>query len=103
MGILHTKARSVMKRIIPLLCAAAFSVTAIGAAVAPAVAAPVHNAQQHAQKPRFEQHGSYALYNGHRGYKTKHAGYRYYNGYWFPPAAFVIGGIVGAIIGSVHH
>lgn len=33
-------------------------------------------------------------YNGYRGYVRVRPGYRYYNGYWFPAAAFAAG--VGA-------
>ncbi len=89
-----------MKKLIPIVSAAALSFTALGATLAPAVAAPYH--QQHQQQPRFESHGDYAYYNGKKGYKQKHAGYRYYNGYWFPPAAFVVGGLIfGAILGGI--
>ncbi|HEV7434246.1 MAG TPA: BA14K family protein [Pseudorhizobium sp.] len=34
-------------------------------------------------------------YNGHRGYRERRPGYRYYNGFWFPLAAFATGAIVG--------
>lgn len=34
-------------------------------------------------------------YNGHRGYRERRRGYREYNGYWFPPAAFALGVIIG--------
>jgi hypothetical protein len=30
-------------------------------------------------------------YNGHRGYRKYRQGYRRYNGWWFPPAAFGFG------------
>lgn len=94
-----------MKKLIPIISAAALSITALGAAIAPVSAAPYQqhysNQQQH-PKPRFEQHGSYAYYNGKKGYKQKHAGYRYYNGYWFPPAAFIVGGLIfGAIVNGI--
>ena len=36
----------------------------------------------------------YGWYNGHRGYREKRRGYRYYNGYWFPEAAFMLGIII---------
>lgn len=29
-------------------------------------------------------------WRGHRGYRYKRPGYRHYNGYWYPPAAFVV-------------
>jgi hypothetical protein len=34
-------------------------------------------------------------YNGHRGYRNQRRGYRRHNGYWFPPAAFIAGAIIG--------
>lgn len=34
-------------------------------------------------------------YNGHRGYRDRRAGYRQYNGYWYPLAAFAAGAIIG--------
>lgn len=37
-------------------------------------------------------------YNGHRGYRERRPGYRYYNGYWFPLAAFATGAIVGGAV-----
>jgi len=43
---------------------------------------------------RFERRGQYYYYNGHRGYREKRRGYRYYNGYWFPAAAFTLGIII---------
>lgn len=93
-----------MKTIISALCVAALSVGTMAAAMAPAQAAPY--SQQ--QKWKFQKKGNYAYLNGHRGDRHRHAGWRYYNGYWFPPAAFVIGGlifggIIGSIIASQHH
>jgi hypothetical protein len=43
----------------------------------------------------FERRGNYAYFNNHRGFKNRHPGYGYYNGFWFPPAAFIVGAIVG--------
>jgi hypothetical protein len=49
------------------------------------------------RRDRFERRGSYAYYNGHRGYRDYRRGYREYNGFWFPLAAFAAGAlIVGA-------
>jgi len=99
-----------MKKLIPIISAAALSITVLGGAIAPVGAAPYQQnySSQHDQQrgqrpqPKFEQHGSYAYYNGKKGYKTRHAGYRYYNGYWFPPAAFVVGGLIfGAIVNGI--
>ncbi|WP_274626837.1 BA14K family protein [Arvimicrobium flavum] len=44
-----------------------------------------------------ERHG---WHNGHRGYRHKRPGYRYYNGYWFPGAAFIAGAIVGGALNN---
>ena len=41
-----------------------------------------------------------AYYNGHRGYRTHRRGYRQYNGYWFPLAAFAAGAIVSGAINN---
>lgn len=43
---------------------------------------------------RFERRGNQAYYNGQRGYREQRRGYRYYEGFWFPPAAFVLGAII---------
>jgi hypothetical protein len=51
-------------------------------------------------RSKFERRGDTAFYNNHRGYRERHAGYRYYNGFWFPPAAFVAGAIIGSAVGS---
>lgn len=34
-------------------------------------------------------------YRGHRGYRGHRRGYRYYDGFWFPAAAFIGGVIIG--------
>lgn len=44
---------------------------------------------------RFERNG---YYNGHQGFRERRSGYRYYNGYWFPLAAFGAGAIIGGAI-----
>ncbi|WP_416797719.1 BA14K family protein [Ciceribacter azotifigens] len=46
------------------------------------------------------RHGFYVIggayyYNGYRGVVVARPGYRFYRGYWFPPAAFATGVIVG--------
>jgi hypothetical protein len=38
----------------------------------------------------FYSRGPNAWYNGHRGYRDRRSGWRYYRGYWFPPDAFVV-------------
>ncbi len=37
-------------------------------------------------------------WRGHRGYRDYRPGYRRHNGYWFPPAAFIAGAIIGGAI-----
>lgn len=39
-------------------------------------------------------------YNGHRGYRYKRHGYRYYDGWWYPAGAFVAGAIIGGAIAN---
>jgi hypothetical protein len=46
------------------------------------------------------RHGFYVIrgvhyYNGYRGVVVARPGYRFYRGYWFPPAAFATGVVVG--------
>jgi hypothetical protein len=45
---------------------------------------------------RLERRGSNYYYNGHRGYRYARPGWRSHNGWWFPPAAFALGAIVGS-------
>lgn len=47
------------------------------------------------RRKRFERRGNQAYYNGHRGYRERRPGYRRHNGWWFPPAAFALGAIIG--------
>jgi len=98
-----------MKTLISALCVATLSVGTMAATMAPAQAASYNNgySQNHNNRMKFEQRGNYAYLNGHRGDRHRHAGWRYYDGYYFPPAAFVVGalifgGILGSIIASQH-
>jgi len=43
----------------------------------------------------FHRHNDRGFYNGHRGSRNKRPGYRQHNGFWFPPAAFSFGIIIG--------
>ncbi|MCV0395153.1 MAG: BA14K family protein [Rhizobiaceae bacterium] len=47
------------------------------------------------REARFERRGGVPYYRGHRGYRDRRPGYRQYNGFWFPPAAFIAGAIIG--------
>lgn len=120
-----------MKRPLALFCAAAVTVTTLGAsatgAAATSLALPLGqtaqgqfqevqyrgNQQRRAQQDNrrqvqqrstqrrgFYRQGNHGFYNGHRGYNQRRAGYRYHSGFWFPPAAFVMGAIVGGAVAS---
>lgn len=52
------------------------------------------------RRHRFERRGSSYYYNGHRGYRQHRRGYRQHNGWWFPPAAFALGAIIGGAINN---
>lgn len=52
------------------------------------------------RRERFERRGNQAYYNGHRGYRDRRPGYRQHNGWWFPPAAFIAGAIIGGGIAN---
>lgn len=54
----------------------------------------------HRDGGNFYRRGGYAYYHGHRGYPRYRRGYRHYNGFWFPPAAFLGGAIIGSAIAS---
>jgi len=62
-------------------------------------AGPVIDVRNHRRRDHH-RHGFHVdrrggWYNGHRGYRHHRPGYRHYNGYWFPPAAFALGVIIG--------
>ena len=99
-----------MKRLIATGCAALMAASIPFAA--PAVAMPMgspafaqHNAVVQVQyreggrwRRGYERRGNDHYYNGHRGYREYHRGYRRHNGFWFPPAAFIAGAIIGGAI-----
>jgi len=99
-----------MKKILSTICAAAMGLTAIVSTMTPASAAPVlfpkleagtSDVQQVRDGPgRFYRRGNNYYYNGHRGYRHHRPGWRQYDGWWFPPAAFVAGAIIGGAIAS---
>lgn len=43
---------------------------------------------------------NYGWYNGYKAYRYPRRGYRYHNGWWLPPAAFVTGAIIGGAIAN---
>ncbi|MBZ9794474.1 BA14K family protein [Mesorhizobium sp. ES1-4] len=48
-----------------------------------------------------QQYDGGSYWNGHRGYREYHRGYRRHGDYWFPLAAFATGALItGAIVNS---
>lgn len=112
-----------MRKLSSTLCAA-LALTFAAGTVVPATAAPVFVPQAPAvssdviqvqdrarterrwdrndrrDRGRFERRGNQAYYNNHRGYRQYRPGYRQYNGYWFPPAAFIMGAIIGGAMSN---
>jgi hypothetical protein len=108
-----------MKRLTSYLCAAAMAVSAAGFGVVGANAQPLpvptniqapgalsdviqvqRRGEQHRGQRGFERRGDRAYYRGHRGYRQARPGWRQHQGWWFPPAAFVAGAIIGGAIGQ---
>ena len=112
-----------MKMLSPTLYATiAISMALSGAA--PAIAVPLSKAnapalssdviQIESRGSRFQEHkgfrryrndgirygGHSAYYNNHRGFRERRRGYRQHNGWWFPPAAFLTGAIIGGAMNS---
>ena len=48
----------------------------------------------------WKNNNKYGWYNGHRGYRYRRDGYRYYNGFWVPAGAFIAGAIIGGAIAN---
>ena len=93
-----------MKTLISALCVATLSLGTMAATIAPTQAAMYTDQQNW----KFYKHNGNAYLNGHMGDRHYHYGWRYYNGWYFPPAAFIIGGLIfgsilGAIIANQHH
>jgi hypothetical protein len=94
-----------MKTLISALCVATLSLGTMAATIAPTQAASMYGDHQNW---KFYKHGDHAYLNGHMGDRHYRYGWRFYNGYYFPPAAFIIGGLIfgsilGAIIANQHH
>lgn len=64
--------------------------------------ADVHQVQRRYYRSDRYYRDDHRYWRGHRGYRHQRPGYRYYEGYWFPPAAFIAGAIIGgaAIAGA---
>ena len=49
----------------------------------------------HRSNQNWVRRGDNYYLRGHRGYRHHRPGYRQHNGWWFPPAAFIAGAIIG--------
>ena len=88
-----------MHKTISTICAAA--ALAVGLTAMPANAASIQYGDAQLQNAqfsfgfstgdRFQRRGDFYYYNGHRGYRDRRPGFRFYNGFWFPSAAFSFG------------
>jgi hypothetical protein len=115
-----------MKKLLSGICAAAMTLS-LGAAV-PAVAAPLpvaqapqhletnrvfdlqrvfHRGERHYRyghryrdRPRFVHRHGHVYWGPHRGYRYYRPGYRRYGDFWFPPAAFIAGAILGGALAA---
>lgn len=98
-----------MKKLSSTLCATVAAATIAASAVIPVNAGPMQLPRtaateaktaeiqnvRHVKRGKFVRRGDRAYYRGHRGYRKHRRGYRRHNGYWFPPAAFLGGFIIG--------
>jgi hypothetical protein len=93
-----------MKSTIMTSCAAALTFVSLAEPAAamphptPAVQPAATEATPIAVRRGFYSVGGVFYYNGHRGVVYARRGYRYYRGYWFPPAAFAAGVAAGAVV-----
>lgn len=79
------------------------SAVPVSALLAPQVSNDVVEVQHRRDRRhsnRFERRGGHTYYRGHRGSRHARPGYRRHGDYWFPPAAFALGAIVGGAIAS---
>lgn len=49
---------------------------------------------------RNDRNSVHGYYRGHRGYRHARPGYRRHGDYWFPPAAFALGAVIGGAIAA---
>jgi hypothetical protein len=100
-----------MKKTLAILAAAAMAVSTFGVSTVPASAqwfgfsagGPGGSVSVNAGAPRrgfYSNNGAW-FYNGYQGQRQRRAGWRYHNGWWFPPAAFIAGAIGLGIANSI--
>jgi hypothetical protein len=54
--------------------------------------------RDHRHRRDFQRRGNHYYFNGHRGFRHHRPGYRQYNGWWFPAAAFIAGAIISGSV-----
>lgn len=94
-----------MKRIITALCGLMLGACTLAPQARALPIVPVPASASTAPTPVWFRRGFYGVgggyyYNGYRGYLRLRPGYRYYNGYWFPAAAFAAGVAAAAVVPS---
>jgi len=62
--------------------------------------ADVHEVQRRYHRGGRHYRGGHRYWRGHRGYTHRRPGYRYHGGYWYPPAAFIAGAIIGGAVAA---
>jgi hypothetical protein len=78
-------------------------IPAMALPLAPKMAAPITSDVLQVQDirrldRRMERRGGVIYLNGQRGYRERRRGYREFNGFWFPAAAFLGGLIIGGAL-----
>ncbi len=58
--------------------------------------------RHHRSHRDFHRRGDNYYFNGHRGYRHHRPGYREFNGWWFPAAAFIAGAIITGSVNQGH-
>jgi hypothetical protein len=87
--------------LVAAIVATSFTTVPVSAIAMPAareVSVPANDLVQVQQVRRFERRGDFIYLNGHRGYREPRRGYREFNGFWFPAAAFLGGLIIGGAL-----
>lgn len=55
---------------------------------------------QYRRDRSYSNRGGHGYYRGYHGYRYARPGYRRHGDFWFPPAAFALGAIIGGAIAS---
>ncbi|PRD43480.1 BA14K family protein [Phyllobacterium phragmitis] len=113
-----------MKKLVAAFCATLMAVSSAEIVAAPALAGPIQPLKVEAAGPDVQKVQDRRLrrkwggsrrdfrrdrdgyrdrrgyYRGHRGSRRHRRGWRRHNGWWFPPAAFLGGAIIGGAIAN---